>query len=301
MTRLNERVINLAGRGSDLVALLDSRDWVILWPNGQMTGPSIPQGSVIQTFASDRESIWAIAIVGTPASLTTSSAPSTEPATASASPAPATPATTSATNTAPGDLALFQLDRGTWVWKASLPADVRSDASAAVSMAIVGGRPLVAVADAQGAIHTFQYSSENDWTTRGTISPAEKGPFKLLNAGQAVLWTGGAGGAGSVRVLGDKWSDAVPLKASAEVRQPEARTIASIGGSLRFMFVDNGKIFEQPFKLDGTSVGNAAELSMPAPGGTPYNWPMIVLVMALLVALAGAVFRRSMPTKKPEE
>jgi hypothetical protein len=34
VTRLNDRVVNLAARGSDLVTLLESRDWLVLWGSG---------------------------------------------------------------------------------------------------------------------------------------------------------------------------------------------------------------------------------------------------------------------------
>ena len=214
-------------------------------------------------------------------------------------PSIASPSTTQMT--APGELALYKLERGTWVWKSTLPSDARTDQSANVGMAIVGGSPLIAVADTDGAIHTYQYGNDNQWTNRGVVTPAQKGPFKLVNAGQAVLWEGGTGGAGSVRVLGEKWSAPVPLKVSTEVRQPEARTIAAVGGNLRFLFLDNGKIYEQTFDPSGKSLSSAAELAMPS--GTPnqYNLPMIALVMALLVALAIAVLRRGMPGKKPSD
>jgi hypothetical protein len=302
VARLNDRVIELAGRGSDVVTLLSTRDWLVLWGNGQMTGPSLPNGSMIQTIASDRDSIWAIAIVGSPqgAATTTATTQSSE----ASSPASVTtlPATTnaSAMRTAPGDLALYQLDRGNWVWKSGMPSEMASSDVGRLAMTVVGGYPLISMADADGVLHTYQYGSDNQWIPRGTVTPAGKGPIKLVNAGQAVLWEGGANGAGSIHVLGEKWSQAIPLKVSVEVRQPEARTIAAVSGNLRFLFLDNGKIFEQPFKTDGTSLGSAAELVMPSGNPNPYSWPMVVLVMALLLALAGAVFRRRAPAAKEE-
>jgi hypothetical protein len=202
--------------------------------------------------------------------------------------------------TEPGELALYKLERGTWVWKSTLPSDARTDQSANVGMTVLGGSPVVAVADSDGAIHTYQYGNDNQWANRGIVTPAQKGPFKLVSTGQVILWEGGAGGAGSVCVLGEKWSAPVPLKVSAEVRQPEARTIAAVGGNLRFLFLDNGKVFEQAFDPTGKALSSAAELAMPAGAPSQYNLPMIALVMALLVALAIAVLRRGMPGKKPE-
>jgi hypothetical protein len=306
VTRLNARVINLAARGSDLVALLEPRDWLILWGTGQMTGPSIGGGSVIQTIASDRDSIWCIAIQGSPPTTTAANAstnPATEPSTTAASmptraPSISNPSSTQMTE--PGELALYKLERGTWVWKSTLPSDARTDQSANVGMTVLSGSPLIGVADIDGSIHTYQYGNDGQWTNRGVVTPAQKGPFKLVATGQAVLWEGGTGGAGSIRVLGEKWSEPMPLKVSAEVRQPEARTIASVGGNLRFLFLDNGKIFEQVFDATGKSLGNAAELPMPSGATNQYNLPMIALVMALLVALAIAVLRRGVPGKKPE-
>lgn len=301
VTRLNDRVINLASRGSDLVALLNSRDWLVLWDSGQMTGSPIPGGSLIQTMASDRDNIWAIAIVGSPLPTTNSS---TTAATSLPASAPArtlsigNPSTTQMTE--PGELALYKLERGSWVWKSTLPSDARTDQSANVSMTIVGGNPLIGVADLDGAIHTYQFGADNQWTNRDTITPAQKGPFKLINTGQGVLWEGGTGGGGSVRVLGEKWSNPIPLKISMDVRQPEARTIAAIGANLRFLFVDSGKIYEQAFDTSGKALSTAAELPLPTGTTMQYNWAMIILVMALLVALAGAVLRRGMPGKKPE-
>jgi hypothetical protein len=302
VSRLNDRVINLAARGSDLVTLLDSRDWLILWGTGQMTGPSIPGASVLQTIASDRDSIWAVAIAGSPPAVATTSS-TTNPSTTAASVPNATPSISnpsSTQTTAPGELALYKLERGTWVWKATLPGEARTDQTANVAMTVIGGTPVTAVADTDGAIHTYQFSSDGQWITRGSLAAARKGPFKLVDAGQAVLWEGGPGGAGTVRVLGEKWSEPVPLKVSAEVRQPEARTIAAVGGNLRFLFLDNGKIFEQTFDPNGKSLSNATELAMPSASPNQYNLPMIALVMALLVALAIGVLRRGMPGKKPE-
>jgi hypothetical protein len=308
VTRLDARAINLAARGSDLVALLSSRNWLILWGTGQITGPPLGGGSIIQTMASDRDTIWAIGIVGSPPSTepsttrtaTTNEAVTTTPETTTPSPSMVA-STTSPAMTAPGELALYQFDRGNWVLKARLPGDAHVTGSAAhVSMTVMSGLPLIALADTDGAIHTYQFTKDDQWTSRGVITPARKGPFKLVNAGPAVLWEGGDSGAGAVHVLGETWSKAIPLKVSMEIRQPQARTIAAVAGSLRLLFADNSKIYEQPFKPDGTSLGSAAELVMPSGNDMNYNWVMIGVFVLLLMALGAAVFRRSVPGKKEE-
>jgi hypothetical protein len=82
------RVVQIANRGQTAAVLMKSGEWVLLWPDGSSTGPSLPKRAKMVALASerDRNTLYAI---GMPAASSTtepaSEAAATEPAAAPAS------------------------------------------------------------------------------------------------------------------------------------------------------------------------------------------------------------------------
>jgi uncharacterized RDD family membrane protein YckC len=305
LARLNGRVVALANRGNDLVALLDSGDWLIVWSNGRTPGPSLPQGRRILAIASDEHSLYAIGAAPVPNATTLAVTQSeladaqveeesqleeaSSPATAPTEPWPA-----EASDAAPDRAALFILERGRWVWRTDLPAQVPLDAAAGVALGVVQSRPVLAVA--RGAkVLAFEYTVQGTWSDHGEVALREAGPVKVLAAGaRPGIWAAGAGGGGDLFVRGETWSKPIPLQPSEPVRQAQARTLASAGGNLRLFFIENARVREQSFTLEGQPIGTVSELNFPRMPSTPESqWPSIALMIALMFILFGTIRRRA--------
>src|SRR5262249_43218296 len=64
LPRLAGRAIDLASRGSQLAVLMESGEWLLVWPNGYSTGPALPRGGKMIALASQQDAIYAIGITG---------------------------------------------------------------------------------------------------------------------------------------------------------------------------------------------------------------------------------------------
>ena len=292
LARISGRVDALANRHNDVVAKLGQR-WLIIWRGAGTSGPPLPDGRRLLALASDETTLWALGgSVDAPApEMTQESAEGLEAA-------PSRPLQRPGVSSPQKRPSLFLLDRGRWSWKADLPTDVAADDVTldSIALGVIKTRPMLAIRQADQHVATLELAADGSWIDRGTIEPVEPGPIKVLAAGsQPALWAAGSGGAGSVYLLGERWSAPAPLQVGQPVREPDGRALAAVGANLRFFFIDNDRVHEQSFGLDGQPIGEVAELSFPhAPAAPPSHWPTVALMAALMFILFGTIRRRAM-------
>lgn len=249
--------------GDQLVALLANGDWQFV---GQSTGRPLPDSARIIALAGDRNALWALGRFG---------APSTQSAaTQSAVTQPA------GTQHAPG-LGLYLLERGDWVAKATLPADLFN---ASIAMGMVASHPTVAIATGS-TLQLQQFEPDGEWADLGAqpIAPGTRALRLLETDGRIFIYVANDSGSASLLVRADKWLAPVPLTATSPVR-----TLGEAGGMLRFIYADGTKLQEQ--RIDPRTAkleGPPAEVPLPRAGDTQdvaayIKWATLVIVALVM-------------------
>ena len=271
------RVICLAHRGNQLAALLDTGEWMLLWPGGSSVGAQpTGDGARLVMLASNDESIFAIARQGKPSPAT---APATEPA----------------REPHPEGLALYRLDRGEWTHLAPLTPQVTEGDLARASFAVIGRAPTVAVLRFGGTVQAFTFEAENaTWDAMAPLAAPDAAVVKLLSGeGQRpILWVAPEAGAGRLHFAEQRaWGEPRDLRTREQLPAGAPRTAAWAGGSVRLLFIRERTTFEQAFSESGEPRTGAAPLRM-ASSTTTDSLPSRVVTLAaaamlLMIVLSG--------------
>jgi uncharacterized RDD family membrane protein YckC len=275
--QLASRVTSVAHRGNQLAALLDTGEWMLLWPGGSAVGAQpAGEGARLLALASNDDSIFAIARTGKPPA---SGAPATEPT----------------QNQHPEGLALYRLDRGQWTPVAPLTAQVTEGDLARGSFAVIGPVPTIAVLRLGGTVETFTYQPvDATWDAMTPLAAPDAAVVKLLRSEgeRPILWLVPETGAGRVHVAAQRaWGAPRELRTREQLPAGAPRTVAWAGGSIRLLFIRDRATFEQAFSDTGEPRTAAAPLRM-ASSTTTNSLPGRIVTLAaaamlLMVVLSG--------------
>ena len=210
------RVVQIADRGQTAAVLMKDGEWLLLWPDGSSTGPSLPRHAKMVALASehDRNTLYAIGLPG-PAATTESTQPATtEPATATTQP-----------QIDPDKPILFAFEGANWRELANCP-DSPLPSPGMISLAVVSRSPMLAEEQASGAIHIYQLDDESKWADRGSVAPPESATdFRLLSGTlRPMLFLSQKNSGGLLYLGGDKWQEPLRLDLS--------RAMSPVNGSL---------------------------------------------------------------------
>lgn len=282
LAQIARRVVSLANYGPELVAVLDNGDWMLIGEGRTSTGQSLPAGGKMIAVANDRETVWAIGLV--PGGLAATRPVITQPASTS-------PATTPAASR----FVLFSLDRSDWIPQAEIPDDLLPNEQTPVSMAIVDGRPLLAVKGDSGgesdAIRLHRLSEKNIWVDAASLELNFKAnQFKLLSdPNRMILWAADQSGPGQIWFGPWTESKIATLKISEPIPQGSDRAIAIAFERIRLLFIKEGKVFEQAYDLQGNAAGPVVELTVPPARIEPIihpwiNWSIMVILTFVIIS-----------------
>jgi uncharacterized RDD family membrane protein YckC len=313
MGEVASRVVQLSDRGSELIVLLETGEWMMVSDSGVRSGVSLPGRGDIVAIAGDAESVWAIGEHVIPPA-TTAPAPGPAPATASASastapapsPAPAptrsmTTATSPVLPTAP--LGLFSLEQGEWQFQSPLPSgSLRGDIR---SMVLLNHQPLVAFSGRESVLRLRTFMGSKGWSEGHEISPVDKAAaVNLLNfGGRPVLAVKDAHHT-SMYVGGEKWTGPVRLLRSPEMGDCKYEAVVAALGQLRVICSGGpNKLIEQPYNLDGQPAGKANSATRP-PTIAMDRLMYVLIIIAIFVFLGvmfGAMGRKAAIAKAAEK
>jgi uncharacterized RDD family membrane protein YckC len=309
-TMIGAGVRDLAHRGTQLVALLKTGEWMFVWPDGRSTGPALPADGDMVAVGGDGTVVWAVGRVlggmrSVPAPPSTAPATreanGTRAATAAATRAVAAPAVTTAPSAGPPRLVLFRLERTTWVAEGELPEAIPANARH-LSMAVVRGRVIVTgVVD--GEVVVFERGGGGGtWAAVGPPKPdgMQVVRAKVLDGGdRPILWAAGATGAG-VLYFGTgqqqtQWGKPVELRVQHDLSQSLPRDVAVVAQRVRLIFARGEKLFIQSFDWrNGEPKGQLTPIT-PATGnadGRSGFWINAAVMGVLMVVMIGAMRRR---------
>jgi uncharacterized RDD family membrane protein YckC len=282
--RLPSRVTSLGHRGGELAVLLESGNWMLLWPGGSSVGSRPGDGARLHALAGGTDGLWALASGGgasPPAGSSTAAAtPATDGAaatgrpgnstgdaagdgaTAAASPGLPDGRTLAATQPASEVVMLYRLERGQWNRVASLDAQVTTGDLPRATFTVVGSRPMVSVLRVGGTVQTYMYAQDR-WVTLDPIHAPDAERIKLLSDGERpIVWIAGELGAGRIYLGGQKWSEPRVLRSDQELPAGIPRTVALAGQNLRLLVLRDKVIYEQTFSYDGAALNPATALPM---------------------------------------
>jgi uncharacterized RDD family membrane protein YckC len=278
--RLEGRVVGTAVVTSQLAVLLDTGQWVLLWPDGSMTGTPLPGNSPIRALGSDGDTLWALGEVSGKLK------PATRPTTRRRTVGATRPATTRAVDveveapaavspvpafeppdTVEPRIILFKLDRDLWTPVARINAPIDAD------FAVTGyrGQPTIAARNKAGTLRLFDQSRNFD-----DIAIGDATRFSLLwHEGSMLLWTADDKGPGEIqrRVKGES-PQPLTTKGPPDVDVHAALAIAT--GRLRMLYLARDpkidkpdsppRVWEQKFDLATfTPVDKPVQQSFPLP------------------------------------
>ena len=318
LTDLPNRVIDLASSGSQLAALLDSGQWLLLSddPAGAIgaAGQALPGDAVILALANDGETLWAIGTTSSPAAAPATTEPSdvaatTEAGIAAAAPVmapqtrPTTQPTTRATQIEP-PLALYQMQSGRWQRAGGppVPANVLADAN--VSLTIVDHTPWLAVyrhstrlligddgksilPDNSGDTIEVLRQAPGGWQSVDQFAaPQSRAAFKLLSGlTPATLWLADAKGDRIVQLVPGQASKTAQFKPTTS--PATERTAVYAIHAIRELSIVNDNPTEQdydPHTLRSSSP--AAPIALPAPPTPPIYRVLFQLILTLALGFA---------------
>jgi uncharacterized RDD family membrane protein YckC len=279
IARLNGRVVSLADRGSQLAALLESGDWMLLWDGGSTTGTQPTDGARLFLFASGpKDQFWGLA------SARTGPPPSTRGSTQPAATMPA------------GTRLLYKLTSDGWELAAPLPDTTLSPT---IALAVFpDNKPAVAFL-ADGDVRVIVWDDAADkWQSLGDID-LETAPtrIKLLSdLGSPALWVGGETGAGRLFTWREgKWTGVdLVLPAGGEFPEKSPRDITVAGEALRLVVAgEKARLTEFTFAPNGQPRGGTPLPVAQVPVGLkPYDWGSGLTFALLAMLMFNAFFRR---------
>ncbi len=279
IARLNGRVISLADRGTQLAALLEGGEWMLLWDGGSTTGTLPGDGARLFLLASGpKDQFWALASArtGPPASTRGSTQPAaTMPA---------------------GTRLLYKLAPDGWELAGPLPENALSPT---ITLAVYPeNKPTVAYLVNDDLLVYSWDDAADRWQSLGTIDlDAPPTRIKLLtDLGSPTLWAGGETGAGRLFTYRDgKWIGAdliVPPDEAIPEKSPRDLTVA--GDALRLVVAgEKARLIEFTFSPNGTPRGSAVLPVAQLPVGMkPYDWGSGLTFALLAMLMFNAFFRR---------
>lgn len=289
------RVIDLAHRADNAALLLEDGSWLLAWPGGSSTGPSLPAGSALRAIAADDASLWAVGAELARSPATTRAVESPDP-----------------TSTPPGRLQLYRFAPNEGAWSRRLPPlpdDIPLDAP--VSIAVESDRPTVCLLIAPRRALVFRPAADGDsWDPPELIAPDfDVRAFELLSGTPSpTIWLAGPTGAGELRVrrAGGVWSAVSLATADADLGPAVARAAAWFAGYVRICWLAEPdtprdrptspstapRIRERSFNLEGQPASDAVDLGRtPAPSAEPIGSGTLVLLGVLAALLAMNVLR----------
>jgi hypothetical protein len=277
MPDLPARVSQVTTYGSELVVVIESADqpatqWAWFSIARFSYGPRLGRETQILAMAGDRRSLWAL---GEP------------PAVVPPVPAPATlPADP------PSQPELYLLKGEKWIpQQARWPEDLPAERAWHYSMAIVQGRPTLAVPSGD-AIHLLQFEGAA-WVRLSQVAVTDPAYFKVLELDQRpALWVqpSGENSIGGIWVGGSymplEWTGPMPATDSADV------TVA--GDQIRLFYKPAEQVMEQRYRLTGER-----ELEEPVAirplvqqGDDQMQWVTIAILAVLSVLILNTLLRR---------
>lgn len=270
---LSGKVVSLANRGTQLAALLDNGDWMLLWDGGNTTGPLPEDGAMLVLLAGDEETLWAVALAGLGRPPTTAAA---------TQPAALMPAATPM---------LYRLEQGRWIMLSPLPMEAAL--SDRLSLAICRGEVILALHDRKGFAHCFSWIiQQKKWRSLGQvqIDPAARRIRLLNNQDLPTLWTS----TGELFFFNAVWSSPLRLTPADAIEAVVA------GGNIRLLAESDGKIVEYAYSSDGDPRGRS-ELAIPpaSPAQGPLEWLSALAAAMLLLVVLNTIRRRG--TIRPEQ
>ena len=332
---LEAAAISLANRGGELLVVLDDGDWKIVSDSGARSGIPLPGHDDVLALAGDGDDVWAIGVgIGETQSATrTTTTSSTTTATTATPIAPAThlAATTapaaapasSAAATAPAteQVALFQLTRGDWARRDSLPPGLDRADLRVISLAMLDRKLMLAVVDSDGVVRLFARHPDGGWDRGQELAVASAGHtrLRLLNLrGKPALWVSNATGPGALFIAGgasagasagagrattataatasaQRWHGPVRLAPSPKLANFDRTSLAFALGQLRLLASDGKQRFaEQIYNEDGALSGPASEvMTEPSPLDNRVTKLIQMFVVAVLfIWMMGALRQR---------
>lgn len=247
--RINGSAIGTAAVSSQLAVLLDTGQWIMVWPGGAVTGTPLPGNTPIRALGSDGDTLWALAEINgklTPATRPTTRRSTrravTRPATTQAADVSIETPTPPAASFEPPDtveprVILFRLDRDAWI-----PVS-RINAPTTAEFAVAGYRdkPTVAARVGMGPLRLFDESRNVD-----EINIGQATRFAMFwHEGNLLLWTAGDKGPGEIlrRV---KYESPVPLKLGDTSVVESGRAVAIATGRLRMLYLGRNPKADRP-------------------------------------------------------
>lgn len=297
---IDSRAISLADRGTDLAVLLDTGQWMLLWPGGGTVGRSLPAGMRILALGGDGgNTLWAVGRGEFRESGSPTTAPATVPTTEGATSIdlPTSRPTTSSADPLSETLAIYQLAGNEWQPRATLPADFDTSRYGEVSLAVIASVPTMALRDAAGNVRVLRLrdAANGKPPVFENVSLGKAGAFKLLvQPTRSALWLDSAGPVGSILFLDDLHAQPVALSAPQDLTGADERSVTAASGAIRLVYAHDGKLYEQSYAPDGQVKGTPRLLpvSQPAPTRGVYEWFMLPGLLLLTFLVFGPTRRR---------
>ncbi len=276
IAQIGSRVVSLANRGTQLAALLDSGDWMMLWDGGNSTGVLPRDGAKLLLLAGDGDTLWAIASAGG----------GSRPATAAAT----QPATTMSAETR----LLYRLDRGQWTRLSELPDSAQQ--ARLLSLAVFDREPTLAALSADGQIRSFNWMVADDtWEAARSIrADANAVSMKLLSGlSRPVLWLADKNGDSVIFLRDTEWSGPTKLALPNDAHGAAAYDAVVAGQNIRLLALIKDRVNEYSFSADGALRGRT---EVPAPAVPPeerqFHWLSALAAAMLMIVLLNSIRHR---------
>jgi uncharacterized RDD family membrane protein YckC len=304
---IGSRLLGLASRGSQLVMLLPNGDWLLMTDSGPTSGRPLPGKAHIIALGSDATTLWAVGLRPDTGTLQPTTVPTTAPDPAatdleSAATAPATAPTSRPKEEAAGgggQLSLYLLGPLGWEERGPLPGEIPAVEGVSVSLAVVGGRPVLAYKAGDRVARVFRRGSDTAWESLGDVEmPADLQDFKVLEGTLGpILWLRGMSGPDRLWIW--RGRDGGPPVFKELKPQgpggPAEQTVTAANGALRLLWFADDLLFEQRLNPGtGEPDGPPQEIRLPAANVWPAvsQWAQLVVMGALIFAMAASMRRR---------
>jgi uncharacterized RDD family membrane protein YckC len=301
------RAVALAARSSQLAVLISDGNWLTIWSDGSATGQALPAGGIIRAFADDGTSLWAIGAVngGIAAAdrAISEQAAATQPTTSFSpqiQPIDAAPVDAHAghpVRSIPAKMVLFHEVDGRWATVAEMAPDAILTPDEQLSLAVVGGQPLVSIKTDDGKVRTQRYTPQHTWVEAGwpSVSAGQSiSNFALLSDGfKPYLWWTTGNAAGDLLPDASGQSKRVQLQWSGNAQLDGLPACVFAGGYFCVFGPHAEKVYEQRFKSDGSPVAVAAEITTVSDSAESLlpRWLQIVFLTSMGFSVGASVFR----------
>ena len=292
---ISARVLSLGSRGSQLAVLLPKGDWRLTTDTGFASGRPLPERARLVALGSGPGTLWAVGVAPTGglSSTNPTTAPSSKPA--ATRPATATMAAAPTNPDDPGVLLLYRFAAQGWEVHGPLPSDIKQADAGSLSVADVGGVPLLAHKSGGQNVRVYRHAGGQRWDVVADVpSKSDVHDFKLLGGTSApVLWVRTATGPPRLWFANPEGE---PILRDLSVPDNADHAVAHANGAIRVIWLDAaGKVFDQRLNpATGAPEGDPATAAIPGPSieRAVLFWGQLILTTALLFALAASARRR---------